>query len=237
MVTVRKMDQEIPKESGTHRVYEEIVNTIMRQIESGTLKPGSRLPAERQLAEQFQASRTAVREAIRTLASRGYVESRVGYGTVVREVTLDNVLQPFTSLLSRDRKMIRDILDVRIILETESAFRAAQHASVKDIELLEEAVAAMKKDVDKGEIGLEYDSLFHHRLADASGNEALLQILTMCSDLLLKSTRNSLSRPGTPLKSVYDHRRILEAVKQKDPAAAAKAMKDHLEQGYSLLGS
>ena len=132
------------------RVYEEIVSTIMDQIKDGTLRPGSKLPSERQLADKYHASRTAVREALHTLSSLGYIESRVGDGTFVREVTLDNLLRPFSDVLSRDRKLIRDVLDVRIILESESARLAAANASEQNCRNMLRSNMAMQKEVDKG---------------------------------------------------------------------------------------
>ena len=217
------------------RVYEDIVNLIMQQIREGTLRPGSRLPSERQLAEDFHASRTAVREALHTLSSLGYIESRVGDGTFVKEVTLDDVLRPFSGVLSRDSKLIEDELDVRIILEQESARRSALHANGRDCRKLHSAIQEMQKEVDAGRSGLEKDELFHRHLAAASQNEAIRQILTMCDDLLATSTRYALSRPGRPQESVDDHREIYQAVERHDAGAAMEAMKRHLEKGYDLV--
>ena len=222
-------------DSSRHRVYEEIVDMVLQKIRSGELKPGSKLPSERKLAQEFNASRTAVREAMCTLASRGYVKARVGDGTFVREVTADDLFQPLPDVLAGDRKLIRDVLDVRILLETESAALASVHANRKDIILLEEAVNKMQEDVSTGRNGLEYDSLFHQRLAAASSNEALAQILTVCSELLSKSTRNSLLQPGRPQESVDDHRSILEAVISRDSEKASEAMRNHLQKGYPLI--
>jgi len=225
----------IEKSGSRQRVYEGIADTIMQQINDGTLKPGSRIPTERQLAEQFQSSRTSVREAIHTLSSRGFLESRVGDGTFVREVTLDNLLMPLSSVLAKDRKLIRDVLDVRLILESESACRAAENASNEDIIQMEDAIRQMTEEVNRGNPGLEQDFLFHQQVAHASGNEALAQILVICSDLLSKSTRNSLSKPGNSRKSISDHLKILEAIRNKDPEAASLVMREHLRQGYQMI--
>ena len=235
MATLMIMSTEKEKNAGKHRVYEDIFDAIMQQIRDGSLPPGSRLPSERELAKEFQASRTAVREALHMLASRGCIDSKVGDGTYVREVTLDTVLKPLSDLLSRDRKAIRDVLDVRIILETESARRAAENADRQDILHIEEAIDAMQAEIDRGHTGLELDVLFHQRLADSSGNEAIAQILRMCADLLMKSTRNSLGWPGRPQESVDDHRRILKLVEQHEARLASEEMRRHLEKGYALL--
>ena len=217
------------------RVYEEIVSTIMDQIKDGTLRPGSKLPSERQLADKYHASRTAVREALHTLSSLGYIESRVGDGTFVREVTLDNLLRPFSDVLSRDRKLIRDVLDVRIILESESARLAAANASEQNCRNMLRSNMAMQKEVDKGKSGVEKDAQFHQELAASSGNGAIMQILTMCEDLLSTSARYSLNRPGRAQEAVDDHRKIVDAILRHDPDAAMLEMKQHLEKGYEVV--
>ena len=217
------------------RVYEDIVDLIMQQITDGTLKPGEMLPPERQMAEDLHVSRTAVREALHTLASLGYVESRVGDGTFIREVTLDNILKPFSGLLSRDKQLIRDVLDVRILLEAESVRRAAIYATEKDIRSLEKIIDEMKESLDAGQDGSAKDAQFHQLLADTAGNEAISRILNMCSDLLFTTTKLTLSHPGRSLEAVEDHRRIVRMLREHNAQQAMKEMRTHLQKGYPLI--
>ena len=217
------------------RVYQDIADDILSQIRTGQLRPGEMLPSERQLAARMHVSRTAVREALHTLGSLGYVESRVGDGTFVREITLDNILKPFSSLLAQDRKMIRDVLDVRILLEAETVRRAAAKASDEDISSMERLIDEMHAQIESGQDGSSADAVFHQRLADTAGNEAISRILSMCSDLIFSSTRFSVNQPGRAEEAVQDHRRIVECLRKHDADGAVAELKDHLRKGYDLL--
>ena len=107
------------------RLYEEIIKQLTDLINNGSLKPGDKLPTERDLAVQLNVSRTAIREALRSLEMMGFIESKVGEGTFVKEITLNNVIDPFSSILSKDKKLVAELIEVRILLESEIARLAA----------------------------------------------------------------------------------------------------------------
>lgn len=81
--------------------------------------PGDKLPTERDLAVQLNVSRTAIREVLRSLETMGFIESRVGEGTFVKKTTLDNIIKPFSGLLSQDKKLMIELIEVRMLLEAE----------------------------------------------------------------------------------------------------------------------
>ena len=217
------------------RLYEDIADQLISLIQDGTLAPGDRLPSERQLAEDLQVSRTAVREALHSLASMGYIESRVGEGTYVKQLTLDSIMHPLSSMLIKDEKLIRELIDVRILLETETAKLAAQAITPDKADKLYESLTIMEESVARGGSGLTGDNAFHNTIADITGNDALRMILNMCGTLLAKSRAATLQLPGQPKKSLADHRTIYEAICSGNSEKAATAMTVHLQKAYRNL--
>src|ERR1700730_16517235 len=111
-----------------NKVYEEVA----KQIESLILKkmkPGDKLPSERELAEMLQVSRSSIRDAIRGLELMGFVEPRQGAGTIVRELSAATLTNPFASVLKHKQQLVGELLDFRKMLEPPLAARAATHAS------------------------------------------------------------------------------------------------------------
>ena len=214
------------------RLYEEIKKQLILLIEDGKLMPGDRLPSERHLAEELHVSRTAIREALRAMESMGYIESKVGGGTFVKSISLNNVLNPFSSVLSQNKKLISELLEVRQFLEAETALLAARRATTSDLEDMQEAMTRMKRDIESGGIGLEGDNDFHAALAAASKNSAMSEILRMCSGLLSKARQTTLSLPGQPVKSREDHQAIFNAVASGAHDLAAELMKDHIKKAF-----
>ena len=210
------------------RLYEDIVKQLIALINSGSLKPGDRLPPERDLATELNVSRTAIREALRALELMGFIDSRVGGGTFIRQITLDNVIDPFTNLLSQDKKLILELIEVRQLLETEIARLAAKRITPEGMAEIEKSISLMEDEISAGGIGLNGDDAFHEALARAAANSAMEKILNMCRDLLSYSRRASLEIAGQPEKSLKDHIAIYDAICSKDEKLSGKLMKDHL---------
>ena len=219
------------------RLYEEIVKQLTDLIEEGKLLPGDRLPAERQLADELHVSRTAIREALRSMESMGYIESKVGGGTFVKAISLDNVLHPFSAVLSQNKKLISELLEVRQLLESEIVLLAAKRSTEEDLESMQQALDEMKSDIESGGIGLKGDNDFHTALAVASRNSAMSEILRMCAGLLSKSRQTTLRIPGQPVKSLEDHQAIFNAIKNKSTALASELMKDHIKKAIANFKS
>ncbi len=217
------------------RLYENIIEQIVDLMKRGDLKPGDRLPTERDLAEQLQVSRTAIREAFRSLEIMGFIESKVREGTFVKTLTLESVMSPFSTILSQDRILIMELIQVRILLETEIARLAAMKISPEKAEKIQAVLDVMRKNVAAGGLGVEDDDLFHATLAEAAGNRALMTILGMCGDLLHKTRQATMEIPGQPAKTVKDHAAIAEAVKAGNPQKAAQLMRQHLVKAYKNL--
>jgi GntR family transcriptional repressor for pyruvate dehydrogenase complex len=217
------------------RLYEHIINQLLGLIKNGSLKPGDRLPSERQLAEELQVSRAALREALRSMESMGYIDSKVGGGTFIRSITLDDVISPFSIMLSQDEKLIRELIAVRELLETEIASLAAKNITPEYTERLKQSLENMKKEIESGKNGLIGDNEFHNLLAEIAQNSALSLICELCSELLSKSREATLNLPNQPARTLDDHTQIAYAVIQGSSVNASKLMRQHLRKAQKNL--
>ncbi len=217
-----------------NRVHEEVAKQIERLILE-KLRPGDKLPAERELAEMFGVSRSSIRDAIRRLDLMGLVEPRQGAGTVVREISTDVLVSPLSNVIAHKRQLVGELLDFRRMLEPPLAARAAGHASTEDIAEMEEILRRQDKKVRGGELAVEEDSEFHYRIAMASGNSVVLKVLDVVMDLLRETRSRSLQSEGRPRKSLAGHRRIFAAIKRRDAAAAETAMRQHVQDVEEMV--
>jgi len=217
------------------KVYEEVAAQLERLILDGAFRPGDKLPPERELAEQFGISRSAVREAIRSLELKGFVEPRPGEGTLVRTPSLESLLSPLASLLGQKRELVVELLDVRMMIEPPLAARAARHAAPEDVVKLEAILERQKERVARQELAIEEDSEFHYTIARAAKNSVILKVLDMMMDVLRETRENSLQVEGRRERSLAGHRRIFNAIKRHDADAAEAAMRQHLVEIETIL--
>jgi GntR family transcriptional repressor for pyruvate dehydrogenase complex len=211
-----------------NKVYEDVAKQIERLILK-KLKPGDKLPSERELAEMLQVSRSSIRDAIRGLELMGLVEPRQGAGTIVRGLSAESLLNPFASALKHRQELVSELLDFRKMLEPPLAARAATHASPEEISEMQEILQRQEQKLSDGEAAIAEDAEFHYSVALASGNSVVLKLLDMVMDLLRDTRERSLQLEGRPQKSLAGHRRILAAIKRHDAEAAKAAMRRHIE--------
>ncbi|HME91309.1 MAG TPA: FadR/GntR family transcriptional regulator [Myxococcaceae bacterium] len=211
------------------RRYEHVAEQIQRLVTRGVLKPGDHLPSERELATKFGVSRSSIRDAIRTLEVIGIVESQQGKGTVVRDLSADSLVVPLSSALVHKRHLVAELLDVRNMIEPALAARAAANATKEEVAKLEEILRRQREKMRRGEQTIEEDSQFHYAIALASRNSVVLSVLDVLMDLMRESRARSLQLKGRRERSYEGHRRILNAIKRGDAAAAAAAAKKHLK--------
>ena len=217
-----------------NRVYTRVAEQLQAHIVN-VLKPGDMLPPERELVQMFGVSRSSIRDAIRSLEAVGLLEPRQGVGTVVRDVSADTVVTPVASVLLQKRKVINELLDVRMIIEPALASRAALHASPEQIAELAEILNRQEEKVRRGELATEEDSNFHYTIALAADNSVMLKLVHVLMDSLREMRERSLQAGGRPEKSLAAHRRIFAAIKQGDAAAAEAAMRRHLSEVEKLI--
>ncbi len=217
------------------RVFEGVAQQIQRFIVDGAMKPGDRLPSERELAERFAVSRTSVRDAIRTLEFVGLVVPRQGDGTMIADVSPEAVVMPLANVLLRKRELIAELLDVRKMIEPALAARAAVHASPEEIARLEEILRRQRQKMLRGEPTVEEDNEFHYAIALAARNTVVRRVIDVLMQLLHETRARSLQTQGRPQRSFAGHRRILAAIKRRDPDAAERAVRRHVEEIESIV--
>jgi GntR family transcriptional repressor for pyruvate dehydrogenase complex len=226
-----KSDFEVVRKN---KVYEEVAQQIERLILK-KLRPGDKLPSERELAEMLKVSRSSIRDAIRGLELRGLVEPRQGAGTIVRESAVEPLANPFAGALKRRKEMVSELLDFRKMLEPPLAARAATHASADEILEMEEILQRQDAKQGQGEPAVAEDAEFHYSVALASGNGVVLKVLDIIMDLLRDTRERSLQVEGRPQKSLAGHRRILAAIKRHDAEGAKSAMRRHIEDVEEIV--
>jgi GntR family transcriptional repressor for pyruvate dehydrogenase complex len=215
----------------TSRLYEQILQQIEDAILKGTLKPGDQLPAERELAQQFGVSRTAVREAVKALREKGLVEAYSGRGTFVTDGTSQAVRQSLDLMMKIGQpEGSTHLAEVRAILEPEIAALAAIRAEEQDIASMREAVAVMDRSLADGDAFIEADLDFHLSLAEAAANPLILSLIDSIVGLLREQRMRVFKVAGGAERGQFHHKRILEAVERRDPEKAREAMRAHLQQ-------
>jgi GntR family transcriptional repressor for pyruvate dehydrogenase complex len=213
-----------------------IAGHFERAILSGRLEPGDLLPSERDISEQMGVSRSVVREALGRLASLGLVSSRHGSGTRVAEPSTRPVTLGYRRLLARPGVRWQDLAAVRLPLETAIAAQAAAHRTAEHLERLARAQAVLGDSERPLEQHIRADLDFHAALADATYNPLFCTVLAPIQELLIESRRRTLGRYGAALAHEH-HAVILAAVEAGDSAAAAEAMRRHLEANLEQLGT
>jgi GntR family transcriptional regulator, transcriptional repressor for pyruvate dehydrogenase complex len=217
-----------------NKVYEDVARQIERLILK-KLRPGDKLPSERELAELLSVSRSSIRDAIRSLELAGMVEPRQGAGTIVREISTNSLANPLANALKRKEELMGELLDFRRILEPPLAARAATHASPEEISEMESILDRQEQKLRKGESTITEDSEFHYSVAMASGNSVVLKVLDILMDLLRDTRERSLQVEGRPQKSLAGHRKILSAIKRHDAEGSKAAMRRHIEDVEEIV--
>lgn len=216
----------------TSRLYEQIVQQIEASILKGALKPGDQLPAERDLAQQFGVSRTAVREAVKALREKGLVEAHHGRGTFIKDGTSQAVRQSLDLMIKIGQPDgSTHLAEVREILEPEIAALAATRIEEQHLAMMREAIVVMDNTrKDDPEAFIEGDLDFHLALAEAAANPLILSLLDSIVGLLREQRLKIFYVEGGPERGQYHHHRILDAVEHRDAERARAAMRAHLKQ-------
>ena len=215
----------------TSRLFEQIVQQIEESVLNGSLKPGDQLPAERDLAQHLGVSRTAVREAVKTLREKGLVEAYSGRGTFITDGTSHAARQSFDLMVKvGQQEGSPHLAELRLILEPGIAALAAARVKDEDLVAMRDAVAVMDRAQKDPEAYIEADLDFHLALAEAAANPLILSLIDSIVGLLREQRIKIFNVEGGPQRGQVHHKRILAAVEHRDPEAARGAMVAHLEQ-------
>lgn len=213
-----------------------VVDHIRELILSGQLKPGDKLPAERDLVDMMNVSRPTIREAFKILSAMGFIKIKPGHGVFVSDYNdrIDNL----ASFLFLQTDTIHELFEVRKILETETASWAAKRGTDDFLEQIHtqtnevyHRVLVDKEFPDAAErerFLSESDQTFHLMIAEAAGNEVLLRVMNNLIDLLRESRMRSMKVPGRFEQSLKEHMWIADALVARKPELARERMFNHL---------
>jgi GntR family transcriptional regulator, transcriptional repressor for pyruvate dehydrogenase complex len=207
------------------KLYEQIVERIHDHVVEAGLRPGDRLPPERELAARLGVSRASVSQALVALEVLGTVSVRHGDGAVL--------LAPVSRLhlvaaLRAHQDRLPEVIEARDALEGRLAALAAERRTDADLAAIDATLDAMAKDIDAGGRGVEGDEQFHAAVTRAGHSALLASLMQEIAELIRETRLESLGQSGRPQASLASHREIAEAIRRQDAEAASKAMHDHI---------
>jgi DNA-binding FadR family transcriptional regulator len=211
------------------RMSDVIVVDYLRRIGSGELSEGSALPAESSMRASYEVSRSVVREAIRTLAAKGFVVASKGSATVVAPRRMWNVLDPEFLSVNTGKDFFGYLQEARELIEPLVAGLAAGRLDADEITRLEELQSRIEVTLDPEEHAT-LDLTFHQTIATATGNPVVASILALISGLGFRTRELSAHTPGGIERASAWHRRILAALRDGDAAAVESEMRGHMQQ-------
>jgi GntR family transcriptional repressor for pyruvate dehydrogenase complex len=231
MTTVGHQDFQAVRKT---RVSEGIIEQIRDLITSGRLRPGDRLPAERDLAKILGVGRSTVREAIRSLESLGILEARAGEGTFLSAApTMGRDIISARLFESYDSQ--HKLFEVRQVIEPDLAALAARRATPDQIARMRKALDEQEQQIKSGASGIAADTEFHSLLAEATGNEILIKIMDSLMGLLKETREASLQHGERPTHSLRQHRAVFRAIEARDAAQAQRKMTEHVRGMEQLV--
>jgi GntR family transcriptional repressor for pyruvate dehydrogenase complex len=227
------------KEITPVRLYESAIEQIIGLVKRSELKPGDKLPPERELAEKLSISRGSLREAfrvleskclIRVLESKGLIKSKPGGGRFIREIKKDAFIDTKNVILNLEKSSILELLEAREIFEVKIVKFAAERATAEEVKVIEEAFSKVKvieeafsrvseEGRTEDEKKIESDTEFHLAIARASHNFVFVNIIKLHLDQQI---------PGRREERWREHQAILQAIKEHDSKKASEAMLKHL---------
>ncbi|WP_024356625.1 FadR/GntR family transcriptional regulator [Leucobacter chironomi] len=222
------MDWDSINRGATLSVPDRLSVDLERLILEGDLAPGEKLPAERELAQHLGVSRVSIREALRELENRGFIDRKPGRGTIVLSPgERSGIADRISSAVSAVHPEIRDIMELRAIVEPPIAGITATRATPRDIAQLRELVEAMEVDVTK-ERYAELDRAFHQAIAQYAHNPLLELINEQIAQQIAPSRASRYQTKERREASSVAHRRIFEAIAAGDPTTAEAEARAHV---------
>jgi GntR family transcriptional regulator, transcriptional repressor for pyruvate dehydrogenase complex len=211
---------------------EMVAEQIIEKITGGELAPGTRLPAQRELAQMLGVGRSSVREAINALVVMGYLKPLQGKGTFIKDElpTFDPGIEKLAAAFSAGS--IFDLMEARELLECRSAALAAERADAEQIMNLQTAMKKVAGTKSDYAIFLDADIQFHTAVADATGNVVLCELTKLVLEKVVahhNELKTALLPPAYRDVSIRTAARVVEAIEAGDPDAAARGMARHLD--------
>lgn len=221
------------------KAYARVIEKVKKMILSGELKPGEKLPPEREFAEELEVSRNSVREAIRIMDMMGIVSSQQGSGNYVTCEFQKSITETMAMMFAMDQVNDKQISQVRYSLEVLAFTLALDRVREEDLAKMEECVEKLDKNGDSKN-NATLDKIIHYTLARASGNQLLIDILEACSgvfDILIEDMRYGiLKNENRKIELNECHRHLVDALREGDREKGLQALKWHFEMIDEVLG-
>ncbi len=218
------------------KLYMQIYQQILSQIESGTFKVGDKLPAERELCEQFGVSRAPIRQALSALELNGFIYSRQGEGVYVK--SNQSLASSSQDPISFDSVSPEEIVEVRMNIEPLMIKFAVQRATDEEIAVLRATIDKMEQETKSGVYVPETDEALHYNIAKASHNELFINIMSAIINAMKKQEMwqfirdRTVTRPDYLEVNLNEHKQIIEAIEKRDVKKATDIMSKHMQNLY-----
>lgn len=226
---------------GDRSVPDQLGGKLIKRIESGLVEEGSKLPSERELMELTGASRSSIRQALYDLERRGYVKRVPRVGTVVRPQDRPVVDQSLFGDLSHGQRLMREVMDLRTVVEPPITERAARRRSDNELNVLRESLEAAEAELLNPQPSAtevqRLDIAFHSGIARLTHNAMLSRLMEVTSEWMAPSRSVTLQTKRRMHRSVEAHRQIYQAIQDAEPENAASSMTDHLNDVFHVVNS
>ncbi|MGX4668125.1 FadR/GntR family transcriptional regulator [Cerasibacillus sp. JNUCC 74] len=221
------------------KIYEQVADSLIEMIKAGQLRPGDKLDSVEQLAQNFDVGRSAVREALSGLRSMGLVEMRQGEGTYIKEFDPKRFTLPVSTAFLMKRNDVKELYQVRKILEVGTAGLAAKHYQENDLLEMERALVVMEHAKGNEKLAERADTEFHLAIAQATHIDLLINLMGSVAELMSETIREArqilLYTEFRADLLLEEHKRIFAAIKSRQSDKARAAMYDHLEKVEKLV--
>lgn len=230
-------DSSIFKPISSNRLSDEAVLQIKALIEQGELKPGDKLPSERELVKRLSVSRPSIREALRSLEAMGLVQVQPGLGTFITEHNIDGLTNRWHRWLVDHKEEVVQLLEVRQALEPSAAAIATERITDEELDALDKNLLMMEESAKQGntEMAVQIDIQFHDLLSEATQNSFLVELCDSINHALIESRYAYFQDPERILTSWQQHSRIVDAIRQRDTEAVREALLSHVLHSKQLI--
>ncbi|RFA35827.1 GntR family transcriptional regulator [Virgibacillus dokdonensis] len=221
------------------KIYEQVADSIIDMIKSGSLQPGDKLDSVEKLAANFEVGRSAIREALSGLRSMGLIEMRQGEGTYVKTFDAKRFTLPVSTAFLMKRQDVQELYKVRKILEAGAARLAAENYEEADLLEMERALVVMEHAKGNEALAEQADTEFHLAIAKATHINLLNHLMGSVAELMsetIRETRQILLYTEDRADILFqEHQRIFAAIKDRRADQAEEAMYDHLEKVEAIV--
>jgi len=211
------------------KTYELVAEHLIAMIGNRRLRPGEPLPTEKELATRFRVGRSSVREALRMLESKGLIRS-LGKGSFVVAPSLNPLSESLLLLFTLREATMRELFEVRKLLEVQTVALAAERRTRADLKRMEQAIREMDEGIGSPHRYIAADLQFHLAIAEATKNRIVARLMHAIRGLLQRALFTIYDIPGSPQRSLEQHRQIFAAIERKDAAEARVRMVEHLSR-------